>query len=255
MTLLQNKTPQGYVSTGSFVGIFYEAIVLITFMVLILNLYRIYRVSKNKMTLDIILGFSLYTIACFFAWLGKIYLWQHLESALEGPYWLQLIYKFKFSCSFVVLGNYFMLNFFYKIFFKEVSPLKRKLLIIVKIIEVTIIITIHIPVYLQGSNDLAQISDAIAFLIMAIDTMMLLPYGIKAFKSAKNDAFGKKYRNIGFLVLLLFNMCVMFFLDRLTMVMGMIGPFGEPGYTPFYFAAWASAIVSLIFGLYGFVRK
>lgn len=47
----------------------------------------------------------------------------------------------------------------------------------------------------------------------------------------------------------------MFVLDRITMMMGMMGPFGEPGYTPFYFAGWASAIGSTLFAIFGSVLK
>ena len=254
--LLQTKTPAGYESTGAFVGIYFEAVILVIGVILILNLYRIYRISKLSMTRDLLIGFSIIVLAIFFSWIGKWYLWQHDENALEGPYWLQLIYKFKMSLAMVVLGNYFVLMFFRTIFSKDYSrPAKSYFIIAWKIIAITVILICHIPAYLTRSTDIAYITDSIGFFITVADMAFLVPYGIKSFKSAKDKDFGKKYNNIGFMAFWYFNVFVMFFIDRITMVLGIIGPFGELGYTPFYFAAWISAIVGYVFAIYGFVKK
>ena len=68
--MLFSKTPEGYVSTGAYVGIFYEGTVLIIFMVLLISLYRIYRTTKLKMTLNIFVGFIFYAAAVFCSWLA-----------------------------------------------------------------------------------------------------------------------------------------------------------------------------------------
>ena len=253
--LFQESTPEGYVSYGSYVGIYYEGALMILMILLLINLFRIYNVSKLRMTLDVFLGFLFYLFGLFFAWLGKIYLWHHMESALEGPYLLQLIYKFKFSSACVVIGNYFLLRFFRAIFNKDYSKKRQMILLTIKTIEVSIILLIHIPAFLARSTEIAYTSDAIAFLIMFLDSLFVIPYGTKAFKSVKKEAFGKKYINIGIMAFCLLNMCIMFLLDRITMLMGMMGPFGEPGYTVFYFTAWGSAIAATVFAIYGFVRK
>lgn len=255
MVLFQDSTPSGYVSYGSYVGIFYEGFIMIVLMILLISLYRIYRVSKLRITLDLFLGFLLYLFGIFFAWLGKIYLWRHMESALEGPYLLQLIYKFKFSGACVVIGNFFILRFFMELFDVNLTKKKQIILIIIKVIEVFIILTIHIPAYLERSSDIAYNTDAIAFLMMCVDSLFAIPFGIKSFKSVRKEAFGKKYMHFGIMAFLLVNMCLMFVLDRITMIMGMNGPFGEPGYTPFYFAGWASSIAATIFAIYGSVLK
>ena len=255
MGLLQDSTPSGYVSYGSYVGIYYEGFIMIVLMILLINLYRIYRVSKLRITLDLFLGFLFYLFGIFFAWLGKIYLWRHLESALEGPYLLQLIYKFKFSNACVVVGNLFLLRFFMSLFNMNFIKKKQIILVIIKVIEVIIILTIHMPAYLERSSDIAYTTDAIAFLMMCLDSLFSIPFGIKSFRSIHKEAFGKKYLHFGLMAFLLVNMCLMFVLDRITMIMGMNGPFGEPGYTPFYFAAWASSIAATIFAIYGSVLK
>ena len=132
---------------------------------------------------------------------------------------------------------------------------KNIFLILWKIIAITIILVAHIPAYLTRSADIAYNTDSIGFFITVADMLFCIPYGFKSFKSAKNQDFGKKYNNIGFMAFCYFNVFVMFFIDRITMVLGIPGPFGELGYTPFYFAAWTSAIVAYIFAIYGFVKK
>ena len=146
--------------------------------------------------------------------------------------------------------------FFKTIFSSDYSrPSRKYSLILWKIIAVSVILISHIPAYLTRSAEIAYITDSIGFFIVVVDMLYLLQYGIKSFKSAKNIDFGKKYNNIGVMALSFFNVLVMFFLDRVTMALGIPGPFGELGYTPFYFAAWTSAIFSYIFAIYGFVKK
>lgn len=208
------------------------------------------------MTLNLFLGYLCFTIAIFFSWLAKFYLWQHAEDALEGPYLLQLIYKFKFSMMFVIIADYFM-YFFFGIIFNEnlVPPERSKKLIIIKIAEISIIALSHLPAFILNSAELALTTDAIGFFIMILDMFIYVPMGIKAFKSSKIKAFGKKYTYIGIMCLFMFNTAVMFLLDRVTMILEIPGPFGELGYTIFYFLGWSSVIVAMIFAMFGFVRK
>ena len=156
---------------------------------------------------------------------------------------------------FFIVGNFFILSFFRSFSGKETTNLWKKVLIIRKIIEITIIMTIHIPAYLARSSKIAQTTNAIAFLIIFLDSLFTIPYGIKSFRGAKNEVFGKKYFSIGVMAFCLFGYCILIFFDRLTMVLGIPGPFGEPGYSVFYFAGWMSAIVGLIFAIKGSVLK
>jgi len=244
-----------YQSNGAFVGIFYELFVLIALAILIANIYRIYYITKLKITLNLFLGFFFFALAIFFSWIAKIYLWQHMESALEGPYWLQLIYKFKISLASVVVANFFILRFFMTIFNKQFTKANQLIVIAVKAFEIAVILIIHIPAYLARSSEIAYTTDTIAFLIICLDIFFLIPFGIKSFRIVKKEAFGKKFLHFGLMAFCLVNIFIMFAIDRLTMMMGMMGPFGEPGYTPFYFAAWLSGLASIIFAIYGIVLK
>ena len=64
---LQTKTPAGYESTGAYVGIYFEAVILVIGIILILELYRIYRISKLSMTRDLLIGFTFTVLAIFFS--------------------------------------------------------------------------------------------------------------------------------------------------------------------------------------------
>ena len=146
MRFLQTKTPEGYVWHGAYVGIWYEGIVIIICILLLIDLYRIYRITKLKLSLYLIQAFIFVLVSVFFTWLGKFWLWKHVVTDYSGPYWLQLIYTFKISIACVIVANFFMSMFFKEIFSKDdIPPPKRKITIIRKIIEITIVLTCHIP--------------------------------------------------------------------------------------------------------------
>ncbi|MFX1256352.1 MAG: hypothetical protein ACFFAN_00690 [Promethearchaeota archaeon] len=255
MGFLQETTPEGYVSTGAYVGIFFEGIVMIVYAILLIKLYRIYRVSKLKLTLHLLIGFTFFMCSTFFSWIAKWWLWHHIVYALEGPYWLQIIYTFKVSMACMVIGNYFILKFYRIIFSKEVSSQSDMLLIAYKILAVIIILIIHIPAYLENSNELRELGDSIVFLLVCIDSIYTVPYCIKCFKAARSEVFGKKYKSIGITAVNILNVMIMFFFDRLLIIMGVPGPYGEVGWSVFYYAGFISAICGLTLAIYGFVLK
>ena len=136
-----------------------------------------------------------------------------------------------------------------------VPPERSNKLIIIKTAEISFILLSHIPAYLARDSELALMTDAIGFFIMIIDMAIFIPYGEKAFKNAKEKAFGKIYIYIGIMCFFMFNTAIMFLLDRVTMVLEIPGPFGELGYTVFYFLGWTSVIVAMIFAMFGFIQK
>ncbi|MHA1732486.1 MAG: hypothetical protein ACTSU5_11115 [Promethearchaeota archaeon] len=254
--ILATPTPAGYESVGSHVGIYYEGLVLGIMLVLLAFLLRIYFKSRVPMTKNLWLGYLFYTIAIFFSWWAKWWLWKHAESALEGPYFLQLVYKFKFSMVAVILGNYYLANFFGTILSEKfVPPKPSRKKQVRKAVEVAFILVSHVPAYIARDSELALTTDALGFLVMILDLLFFIPAAVKAFKASRQMAFGKTYLSVGFMCAFMFNTAVMFLLDRVTMMMNIPGPFGELGYTFFYFAAWSSVIVALLFAIFGFVLK
>jgi hypothetical protein len=138
-------------------------------------------------------------------------------------------------------------------FNKQFTKVMQIIVIVAKAFEIVVILIIHIPAYLARSSEIAYTTDTVAFLIICLDIFFLIPFGIKSFRFVHKEAFGKKFLHFGLMAFCLVNIFIMFAIDRLTMMMGMMGPFGEPGYIPFYFAAWMSAIASIIFAIYGII--
>ncbi|TFF97286.1 MAG: hypothetical protein EU547_04740 [Promethearchaeota archaeon] len=254
ISLISNIT---FESLGSFVGIFYEGIIIIGMIIILIDLYRIYRVSKLSLTKNLLLSFIFLTLGIFFSWLAKWWLWMHGVSNYFGGYGLQLISTFKMSIACAIIGMYFLKLFFNSLFStgNERSS-GNNLLIIRKLIEVSIVLTVHIPAFLLNSPELGFISDAIAFFILLLDMTFLIPNALKSFRMGKKDKiFGKKFISIGLTAIFIFNMAIMFLLDRVTMFLQIKGTFNELGYTVFYFAAWTSVLISLIFAVYGFIKR
>ena len=249
-----------YQSLGAYIGIFYEAIVIFILVLLLIDLYRLFKTEKIIMAKDLLFGFIFITIGIFFSWLAKWYLCylggEFSQAARMGDYFSKLIYKFKFSLSFAILGHYFILIFFRTIFSPEITrPGRSNKLIIRKIVEIIFIIISPLFGTISGDYNVTMLIDAIAFFITVIDALFLLTYAKKSFKHSKDEKFGKKYRNVGFLALLDFNFLNMVFFDRLTCVLNILGLFGGLGFSIFYFISWFSVLIAVIYAIYGFVRK
>jgi hypothetical protein len=248
---------EGFESLGSFVGIFFEAIIIIGMIIILIDLYRIYRVSKLSLTKQLLLTFIFLTLGIFFSWLAKWWLWKHGVSNYSGGYFIQLISTFKMSIVCAIMGMYFLKLFFTNLFVTDgVEASKNPLFIIRKVVEIIAVLTVHIPAFLLNSPEIGFISDAIAFFILFLDMVFLVPTALRSIKKGKEDQmFGKKFIYIGLTALFIFNMAIMFLLDRITMFLQIKGTFNELGYTIFYFTAWTSVLISLIFAVYGFIKR
>jgi hypothetical protein len=134
-------------------------------------------------------------------------------------------------------------------------PISKKL-ITLKAVGLSIIFISQIPVAMFRTPLIGFLSDTIAFLILLMDMMFLIPFATKSFRKGKeNQAFGRKFTYIGLMASLTFNMTIMFLLDRITMLLGIRGTFNELGYSVFYFVAWTSVLLALITAVYGFIKR
>ncbi len=253
---MSDITPPGYISLGSFVGSFYEGIIIIMLIVILIDLYRIYRVSKLTLTRDLLLAFSFITIGILFSWIAKWWLWHHRVTDYSYNYFLQLVYTFKLSITNAVMGMYFLKVFFDTLYSEDASrPEGNYKVIGLKIIEVAIILICQIPVVIYKTPIVGFLSDTIAFLILFLDMMFLIPRALESFRNAKSQSFGRKYMYIGLMAMLIFSFSILFLLDRITMLLGITFTFGELGYSVFYFAGWASSLFALIAAVYGFIKR
>jgi hypothetical protein len=252
-----NSSATGFVSLGSFVGIFYEGIIIIGMVIVLIDLFRIYRVSKLSLTRDLLFAFIFITIGILFSWIGKLWLWHHRITEFSYNYFLQLIYTFKLSIANAIIAMYFLKMFFTTLYSENESrPKNNYRLILRKGVELSIIFICQIPVVILRSPFIAFLSDTIAFLILLLDMMFLIPSAIESFRMGRKDQmFGRKFYYIGLMPSLTFNMAIMFLLDRITMLLGIKGTFNELGYSVFYFAAWTSVLFALISAVYGFIKR
>lgn len=239
---------------GHLVGIYFEGITLLIFILLLLYLYKIYKVAKLKLTFLLVCGFSILVVSVFFSWIAKWYLWYYGTNP-GTDYFIDLIIRFRMSLASVVCANYFFYMFFQKLFEKSTTDsIKDTKLIFIKIVEVLIIILGHIPAFLIGDENIALLGDVVAFVVTVLDTLYFIPNGMNSFKKAKSKTFRKQYLNIGLMSIFILNVLLMFLLDRVAMIIGFLGLI-EGRYSLFYFLGWSSCVVALIFAIRAFIVK
>ena len=251
-------------SFGSYVGIWFEGIILILIIFLLMRLFKIYKITKFKMSLHLFYGFLFYALSVVFSWIDKWYFWKYKfyiinnygEYLQNTNFFLVLIFSFRLSMIMFIIGNYFLASFFKTIYSQNLEePNLDKKLILIKIVEIIAIILTQVYVYFNPTIEMASLTTSISFLILLLDSLFFLPNSYNAFKFAKQDIFGKKYKSIGIMGLLIINVIIMFLIDRITIFLGILGPFGELGYTFFYFSAWISVVLALITAIYGFIKR
>jgi hypothetical protein len=136
-----------------------------------------------------------------------------------------------------------------KLFHKEYNRLHRYIIIIFGFF--TSIYVLFFYIY-QGTS-LAVLLDTIAFLLTSIFMgMIYIPFfyrSLETYRNVKDPRYKKAFLSLGIMsicyILIFFN----FFLDRLCILLLNI-----IGFTPFYFLAWAFAIIAIAGAYYGYIR-
>lgn len=240
---------------GHLIGFYFEGAVLGFGLILLFYLIRIYRISQNKLTYLLIFGYAFYFTGIFFSWMAKILLYLYQPIEFTDPFLIQMITRFRMSMIFIIIGNYSFLGFFKKLFMEKLGDNYKRNLIIRKSIEITLLFVLSIPAIITQSETVALIGDVLAFLIALLDTLFFLPYSIRSIQKAKsNESFRKQFYNISLMALFIFNVMVMVLLDRVAMIVGILGTI-DGRYSVFYYAIWTSSIISIIFSIRAYVLK
>jgi hypothetical protein len=237
----------------NFIGMFYELFVILVALILVILVIRKYQEKKHKLTLYLLIIFILYLLAVVFSWLSKVFVVLRLDEVVGeytiGGIFYYRIASFRFSEFFVCIAIVLSYILKVEIFQEEYNKTQKILLIIYSAITAFYVLVIYDP----GDTELSILLDAIAFLLVFIlMTGVYIPFMYRAIEAYRGVQ--EKVYKTGFLALAIMSISfslifLNFLIDRLLMLILDI-----PGFTPFYFAAWAFGIVGILGAYAGYIR-
>ena len=232
----------------SFTGFIYEIFILIAISILLILIYGKYREKKHQLTLFLFVIFLFYELAIFFSWIAKYLMaFENAENITtnDANYWIiSRITGFRFSFVFVTLATYMVFRFAIQLFDQKPTALVKHGLLIFGVI---------IVIYCIVAFDLSNILlDVIAFLLVFL--YMLIIYGsfmahtIKLTKTVGDPGYKRAFTSLTWMAAFFISTLLWFLLDRVMILMG------SPGYTVFYFLAWLSVVIGIVFAYLGYIR-
>ncbi len=231
-------------------GLVFESIVVIILIIMLVGIYIHYRHRPSQLTKLLLFIFIAYTFGIFFSWLAKFLYWtggftsiDAISEDTQGFYFYKLIFKYRLSFTFILIGAYLNYIFKARVFEKE---MKRGEKIIITTYCIGSLI-FNIAVIPTGDSTMDLISFALLFLLMVL---VYIPFIISTFRLAKRideKIYRKGLQSLGIMGICLIMVTVCMLLDR-----AMIIFFDSAGYTFFYYLGWMSTILGVLFAYYGY---
>jgi hypothetical protein len=236
-----------------FIGAIYEAIVLFIAIVLLILIVLKYLEKKHELTFYLVIVFLFYTIAIMFSLISKICVVLKLDLVVD-PYsplgWIFFrILSFRVSEFLVCIALFLSYVFKVKIFQKNYNKIQKYIVIIFGSFTAFYDLVIYEP----KSGFLAVLFDAIAFLLTLVFMSMIyiafLYRSIEAYRSVREPIYKKAFLSLTIMALSFMLIFLNFLIDRIFILV-----FNIPGFTIFYYLAWAFAIIGIISAYYGYIR-
>lgn len=235
------------------IGMFYELFVILISIVLVILVIKKYQEKKHKLTLYLLIIFLLYLAAVAFSWFSKVGVVLRLDEVVEEYSLLGIFYyrivSFRLSEFFVCIAIFYSYILKVEVFQEGYDKIQRMLLIIFEVITCFYVLVVYDP----ADTSISILLDAIAFLLVfVLMASVYIPFmyrAIEAYRGVQEKQYKTAFRSLAIMSLSFSLIFLNFLIDRLLMLILDI-----PGFTPFYFAAWAFAIIG-IYGAYaGYIR-
>jgi hypothetical protein len=236
-----------------FIGMIYESFVLFIALILLLLIVMKYMEKKHKLTQYLLFVFVFYTLAIFFSLLSKIFVVLRLDLVIE-PYstlgWIFFrILSFRVSEFLVCIAIFLSYIFKVKIFHKDFNKIQKYIVIIFGSFTAFYDLVIYEP----KPGFLAVLLDAIAFLLTLIFMSMIyiafMYRSIEAYRGVKEPIYRKAFLSLTLMAICYMLIFLNFLIDRIFILVLNI-----PGFTIFYYLAWAFAIIGIICAYLGYIR-
>ncbi|TXT54001.1 MAG: membrane protein of unknown function [Promethearchaeota archaeon] len=238
----------------NFIGLLYESIVIFIAIIILMLIYLKYKEKGHELTLYLFLIFIFYVLGVFFSWAAKLAVVLRLDLQVEEfsvvGWFFYRILSFRISefmiCIAIFLSYVLKVKLFHEGFYNQ----SHKIVVIIFGSFTSVYVLIF---YMFQDTSLAVLLDTIAFLLTCIFMgMIYIPFfyrSMEAYNSVKEPQYKRAFLSLAIMsvcyILIFFN----FFLDRLCILL-----FDIIGFTPFYFLAWALALVAIVGAYYGYIR-
>jgi hypothetical protein len=236
------------------IGLIYESIVIVIAIILLILIYLKYREKRHELTLYLFIIFVLYNLGILFSWMSKLFVVLRLDTVVGGytpfGWFFYRIMSFRVSELMICIAIFFSYVLKVKLFHEGYYNKVHKYIVIIFGVFTSIYVFLF---YLYEDTSFAVLLDTIAFLLTSIFMgMIYFPFfyrSFEAYKTVKEEQYKKAFLSLGIMSICYILIFVNFFLDRLLILLLDI-----PGFTPFYFLAWALAIVATTGAYYGYIR-
>ncbi len=236
-----------------FIGMIYESIVLVISLILLILIMFKYLEKRHDLTLRLLVIFLIYTLAIFFSLLSKVFVVLRLDLVVE-PYsplgWIFFrILSFRVSEFLVCIAILLSYNFKVKIFQEDYKKNQKYIVIIFGCFTAFYDLVIYEPVH----GFMAVLLDAIAFLLTLIFMSMIyiafMYRSIEAYKGVEESIYRQAFLSLTLMALSYMLIFLNFLIDRIFILV-----FEIPGFTIFYFLAWAFAILGIVCAYLGYIK-
>ncbi|MBD3342629.1 MAG: hypothetical protein GF353_26245 [Candidatus Lokiarchaeota archaeon] len=232
----------------------YELIIILISAILLILILKRYQIKKHRLTLILFFIFLNLTLAIIFSWLSKLIVLYSQINYLEDntlpdpgtPFaWIMFrIIEFRISFVFVSIGTILSYILKVRVFDQGYKPYERNLIFSFGIFTILYAFFVFIRGFL--------FLDVLAFLFVSILMIIVyIPFLFRCFNAY--TSVEKRTYQIAFISLAIMSLSfvlifIMFLIDRVLILLG------DPGFTVFYFAAWAFSIIGIVSAYLGYIR-
>lgn len=236
-----------------FIGMIYEMFVLIIAIILLILIVLKYKERKHELTRYLLFIFIFYIMAIFFSLLAKIFVVLKLDLIVE-PYsplgWVFFrILSFRISEFLVCIAIFISYIFKVKLFHEGFKKIQKYFVIIFGSFTALYDFFIYDPKH----GFLSVFLDAIAFLLTLLFMSMIycafMYRSIEAYKGVQEPLYKRAFLSLTLMAICYMLILLNFLIDRILILILNI-----PGFTIFYYLAWAFAIIGIICAYFGYIR-
>jgi len=236
-----------------FIGVIYESIVLAIAGILLFFIVLKYLEKRQTLTFYLVLIFVFFALAVIFSLISKIFVVMRLDLQIDPntPFgWIFFrILSFRVTEFFVCIGIYLTYVLKVKIFQEGYKKIQKYIVIIFG----SFTAFYDLIIYQAENSFTAILLDAIAFLLtlifMAMVYLVFMYRTLENYRLVEQPIYKKAFLSLAIMAICFILILVCFLIDRILILLLDI-----PGFTIFYYLAWAFTILGMLCAYLGYIR-
>jgi len=236
-----------------FIGMIYESFVFFIALILLTLVILKYFEKRHELTRILMGVFFFYSLAILFSLISKIFVVLRLDLIID-PYsplgWIFFrILSFRVSEFLVCIAIFLSYIFKVKIFQDDYKQIQKYVVIIFGSFTAFYNLVIYEPKH----GFTSVLLDATAFLLTLIFMSMIylafMYRSIEAYRGVKEPVYRKAFLSLSLMAICYMLIFLNFLIDRIFILI-----FEIPGFTIFYYLAWAFAIIGIVCAYLGYIK-